>query len=221
MKPYFYGVLLCVAIVIAPLHTACAQTSGHDLHQEMEEYERLGLSMEEWKMIQRSGMDMEQVYELLRAGISISEYFDKPWKELGVSKKEWITKRSQGYTNGQIAFRESRGTECDRQWDVVRAFFMPGIIQIKQKQHLKGIAMTSIAGLSIVASGSIIAYNVATDSDVPFLPFLVVVLPVDMAASSMDIILQHRKANQEKFKRFSFIATASPTEAGCGIAIRF
>ncbi len=202
--------LACLLLLTAfgltkPVH---AQVSGQSLRresneQERETYERLGLSMEEWKKIKESGMEMKKVHRLLRAGISISEYFNEPWKHMGISEKEWIKKRSQGYSDAQIAFKESRGKECDKQWDVVRAFFMPGIIQLKRKQHLKGSIMAATAGAGLLTGTSFLIYNSATGASLPVLPIFVVLLPVDMTWSGMDIILQQRYSANPDLKRFS------------------
>jgi len=53
--------------------------------EELQPWERLGLSITEWKMIEDNKMPMEQVEELLQAGIGISEYFQKPWINLNMT----------------------------------------------------------------------------------------------------------------------------------------
>jgi hypothetical protein len=181
------------ALVIVYLVCAAA---GAMTAKDKEEYERRGLSQVEWQMILDAGMSTEKVDELLAAGISISEYFDYPWLELGISEQEWIRRRRAGMENADIAVHTASHAKAS-DWAVIQNFVLPGFHQWKRDQHGKAAIMTSVA----VLSAGLTAYLSAREGS--FNPLPLIVLVPDMIWSSIDIGIQiHRERNPEA-RRFS------------------
>jgi len=163
-------------------------------------WERLGLSLTEWKLIQDNRMPMEKVEELLKAGIGISEYFQNPWKKLGMTEPKWIAKRRMGLTNDDIE-RQALGAKKDtsmqpakpeaptfRELDRSRenrelfaAFFLPGYMQLREQRKGRGAVMVSLAAVSIAGCAAWSAANRQFMS----LPLFMVLIP-DMGWSFVD-----------------------------------
>lgn len=140
--------------------------------EELQPWERLGLSITEWKMIEDNKMPMEQVEELLQAGIGISEYFQKPWLSLNMTEKEWIGKKRSGMSSYDI---ELQANAANAEWkDEMKSGFhtelsgmsghgerfsalLPGYQQLKNKHKTRGIIMVSLAAGAVTwcTAGSI------------------------------------------------------------------
>ncbi len=164
-------------------------------------WERLGLSLTEWKLIQDNNMPMSKVEELLKAGIGISEYFRRPWEELGISEAKWIAKRREGLTNYDIELqvrnrRENTYTPADSEKndfafkdydrsaedkELFASFFLPGYVQLREKRKGRAIVMIS-AGVGSITGCTI--WSIAQKQFAP-LPLLVVLIP-DMVWSLVD-----------------------------------
>lgn len=128
--------------------------------QEMQPWERLGLSKTEWKMIEDNHMPMSKVEDLLKDGIGISEYFKEPWIDLNLSEQRWIEKRRSGMSNYDI---ETQAKTNNSEWktDMKSGFqseingfsgngekfsaLIPGLQQFKSRRVAKGVIMSSIA----------------------------------------------------------------------------
>ena len=164
-------------------------------------WERLGLSLTEWKLIQDNNMPMSKVETLLKDGIGIGEYFNKPWERLDMTETKWIAKRRSGLTSYDIEL-EVRGEahndtsmqptplhgntfqEFDRSREnreLFASFFLPGYLQLHQKHNARGCVMVSLAAGSIAGC---IAWSAAHGQFMP-VPLLVVLVP-DMVWSLID-----------------------------------
>lgn len=163
-------------------------------------WERLGLSLTEWKLITDSNMPMSKVESLLKDGIGISEYFEKPWEPLGMTESRWIAKRRSGLTNYDIeqqARMAQKDTtmmptpdgyntfeEFDRSketGELASALLLPGLQQYRQHRKPQGRVMVSLAALSLAGTA---AWSISVKQFMP-LPLLVVLLP-DMGWSFVD-----------------------------------
>jgi hypothetical protein len=170
-------------------------------------WERLGLSLTEWKLIQDNNMPMSKVESLLKDGIGISEYFRKPWEPLGMTESKWIAKRRLGLTNYDIeqevhktandssmqptSPEENTFEQFDRSQETREtfgSFFLPGVIQCKRGHKGRGGVMI---GLAIGSIGGTVAWSVAQKQFIP-VPLLAICIP-DMAWSLIDHKVYLRK----------------------------
>ena len=170
-------------------------------------WERLGLSLTEWKLIQDNKLPMSKVEQLLKDGIGIGEYFNRPWEQLGMSESKWIAKRRSGLTNYDIeqqvraahkdtsmqptppqanTFRElDRSRENGEQF---ASFFLPGYLQYRVQHRARSYIMVSLAVGSIAWCT---AWSVTWKQFMP-LPLLVVLIP-DMTWSFIDHKVYRKK----------------------------
>lgn len=163
-------------------------------------WERLGLSLTEWKLITDSNMPMKKVESLLKDGIGISEYFRKPWEPLGMTEGQWIAKRRKGLTNYDIeqevkmanndttmqpapeantTFVEFKQTGETK--ELASALLLPGYQQYRYKQKTQGRIMVSLAVASIAGT---VGWSIGVRQFMP-VPLLVVLIP-DMGWSFVD-----------------------------------
>ncbi|MBN1579050.1 MAG: hypothetical protein JW913_20980 [Chitinispirillaceae bacterium] len=170
-------------------------------------WERLGLSLTEWKLIQENNLPMSKVERLLKDGIGIGEYFSKPWEQLGMSESKWIAKRRSGLTSYDIELQVRTAhqdtsvqstppnvntfRELDRSrenGELFASFFLPGYLQYREKHKGRGSIMVSLAVGSIAGCT---AWSVAQKQFMP-LPLLVVLIP-DMVWSFVDHKVYRKK----------------------------
>lgn len=157
-------------------------------------WERLGLSITEWNMIQDNNLPMEKVEELLKAGIGIGEYFDQPWITINLTEEQWIAKRRSGMTSYDIELEAKTIAPNSRTDDSAAAvnasfqeydqsaetkgkfagFFLPGYMQIKRGDTGKGAIMATLAVGSIAGC---IGWSIAEKNFVS-LPLFAVVIPM-------------------------------------------
>jgi hypothetical protein len=172
---------------------------------DLKPWERLGLSVTEWKLIQDNKMPMSKVEELLGVGIGISEYFTRPWERLGMTEARWIAKRRSGLTSydieqmalvqekkeqrtdtltkeereASIAFVQDERSKENR--ELFASFFLPGVVQAREHQKVRagfmiGFAAGSIAGCTVL--------SIANKQFTP-IPLFVILVP-DMIWSYID-----------------------------------
>jgi len=128
-------------------------------------WERLGLSVTEWKLIKENNMSMEKVENLLKAGIGVSEYYKYPWEYLGTTEEQWIIYRSAGLTDNMIYRKmhpekavivpDSNNVNLEQKPDIsgkVQGFFLPGYLQCKSGRNVLGITQISIAAVGIAGA---------------------------------------------------------------------
>lgn len=189
-------------LVMCLIFQAMAQEGYLPSASEKDYYEKLGLSLTEWQKIKENKIPIEKVYKLMEAGISMTEYFTKPWVDLAVSESEWIDKRRAGFTNDQIS-RKQLNKAGSEQYAVVTNLFLPGFHEWKRRQFVRSSFMTGGSVLSLALSGVAIYRGVQkenTFSDPA--PFLVI-LPVCMIWSAIDIHIQVQKEINPAAQRFS------------------
>lgn len=183
--------LLLVLVVTFPLG-ALAQDDSRP-------WERLGLSLTEWKLIQDNGMPMDMVEKLLKDGIGISEYFSKPWEACNISESEWIEKRRSGLTNYDIEqaeklkqkdfLKSQKPVETTfQEYDVsnenrllLKSFLLPGYVQMTSNDVKKGRIMVGIAAGAVVGT---VGLSIAKKQFIS-LPLVFVLVP-DMIWSLAD-----------------------------------
>jgi hypothetical protein len=173
-------------------------------------WERLGLSITEWNMIQENNLPMNKVEELLKAGIGISEYFDQPWITINLTEEEWIGKRRSGMTSYDIELEAKTiapNSESDDSAAAVNAsfqeydrsaetkgkfagFFLPGYMQIKRGDKGKGAIMATLAVGSIAGC---IGWSI-TEKNFVSLPLFAVVIPMTWSLIDHSI---YRKKNAQ------------------------
>jgi hypothetical protein len=163
-------------------------------------WERLGLSLTEWKLITDSNMPMSKVESLLKDGIGISEYFEKPWEALEMTEAKWIAKRRKGLTNYEIErqahtnrndsaappapdannafvdFDKSHETRA-----LTAALLLPGFQQCRRGHKVRGRIMVSLAAASITGT---VAWSIGVKQFMP-VPIFAVLLP-DLGWSFVD-----------------------------------
>ncbi|MBN1306409.1 MAG: hypothetical protein JXA18_00730 [Chitinispirillaceae bacterium] len=163
-------------------------------------WERLGLSLTEWKLIQENELPMSKVEQLLKYGIGIGEYFSRPWERLGMSESKWIAKRRSGLTSYDIeqqvraarkdtsmqptppqvnTFRELDRSRENR--ELFASLFLPGYLQCREKHKVRGGIMVALAAGSVAGCT---AWSIAQKQFAP-IPLLVVLVP-DMIWSFVD-----------------------------------
>ena len=171
-------------------------------------WERLGLSLTEWKLITDSNMPMSKVESLLKDGIGISEYFEKPWEPLGMTETKWIAKRRKGLTSYDIerqahadqhdslilptpdannAFKDLDQSQETK--SLTAALLLPGFQQYRRGDKGRGRVMVSLTAASIAGT---VAWSIGVKQFMP-VPLLVVLLP-DIGWSYVDhkIYLNHQ-----------------------------
>lgn len=171
--------------------------------QDLEPWEKLGISKTEWKMIHDNKMPMGQVEDLLKAGIGISEYFKRPWEELGLTESKWIEKKRSGMSNYDIEL-EAKSSNAEWKTEMKDAFhsemssmpenleslsaFLPGFQQYKNGKNVKGTFMVSIAATAVTwcVAGS------ARNKNFYALPLFTILLP-DMIWSFVDYKVMKRQ----------------------------
>ncbi|MCX7727624.1 MAG: hypothetical protein N2053_12340 [Chitinispirillaceae bacterium] len=161
---------------------------------EIEPWERLGLSITEWKLIQENKMPMSKVEQLLKDGIGISEYFRKPWDSLGIKEEKWIEMRRAGHSNEEIKIllqkhkmeidEDNSFKEYDNREEKMKSFqslFLPGYTQFQSGKKIRGTIMVSLA------VGSIAGCTIWSIKEKQFisLPLFVILIP-DMVWSLVD-----------------------------------
>ncbi|MBD3422125.1 MAG: hypothetical protein GF398_18590 [Chitinivibrionales bacterium] len=194
-------------------------TPSEITQDEREFYEKLGLSMNEWKMIKSSGMPLKKVYELREAGISVNEYFDRPWEQLDIGEKEWIKKRRRGLTDEDIR-HDYRYERTESQKMLLQNIFLPGFNQLERKQYVRGISMTTIAVASLALGGVALQRNFSNKQQFTEFPiFFFMLLPADMFWSAVDLHMQIQKEINPAVNRFT--SDSAPVSPGfVGLALR-
>ncbi len=174
--------------------------------EQIDPWEKLGLSKTEWIMIEQNHMPMSQVEDLLKAGIGISEYFKKPWVELNMTEQKWIEKKRSGMSSYDIEI-EAKASNTEWKTEMKTGFrsemsgvsenakdfsaLIPGFQQFKSRSVAKGIIMSSIAlgAVSWCTAGSI------SNKHFNSLPIFAVLIP-DIVWSYVDYKVSKRHKNQ-------------------------
>lgn len=188
----------------------CCLFSGLIFAQdELNPWEKLGLSKTEWRLINENNIKMSKVEELLKAGISIGEYIQKPWLPLNLSESSWINKRRSGMTSYDI---ELENQPSDTNWkkdynndagkdlrhmrgngEKFSSLFLPGRYQFRNDHKLKGTSMVGLAG------GSILWCTIGSIASKKFdaIPICVLLIP-DMIWSFVDYKIEKRNEQRSK-----------------------
>ena len=190
MKPLFSLTAALVLFLQLPLFS----------QDDSKPWERLGLSLTEWKLITDNDMPMRKVESLLKDGIGISEFFRKPWEPLGMSEARWIALRRSGLTNYDIEQQvrmanhdtivqptpQGNNTFVDfkrpgETRELTSALLLPGFQQYRYQHKTEGRIMVSLAVASVVGT---VGWSIAIRQFMP-IPILVILVP-DMGWSFVD-----------------------------------
>ncbi len=174
--------------------------------EQIDPWERLGLSKTEWIMIEENHMPMRQVEDLLKAGIGIDEYFKKPWVELNMTEQKWIEKKRSGMSSYDIEV-EAKASNSEWKNEMKSGFrsemsgvsenaesfsaLIPGFQQFKSGSVAKGIIMSSIALGAVTWCTS----NSISNKRFNSLPVFAVLVP-DIVWSYIDYKISKRHKNQ-------------------------
>jgi hypothetical protein len=201
-------VFLCFGICWLPVSAATMTPADKEM------YEKLGLSEAEWGMVLDSHMPVSKVNFLLKSGISISEYFRSPWKELGLTEGEWISKRKSGLSDADIrAIKPASRTEAAAHREntsYIGAFFLPGCFQLSRSEPVRGWIMSG-AALGLVTL--CVAHSLTTKH---FQPLGLILLVPDMLWSGIDIGLQVQREQNPDASRFS----SAPFSVGALVSLQ-
>lgn len=174
--------------------------------EQIDPWERLGLSKTEWIMIEENHMPINKVEDLLKAGIGISEYFKNPWVELNMTEQKWIEKKRSGMSSYDIEI-EAKANNAEWKSEMKSGFrsemsgvsenaesfsaLIPGLQQFKSGSVAKGIIMSSIAlgAVTWCTAGSI------SNKRFNSLPVFAVLIP-DIVWSYIDYKISKRHKNQ-------------------------
>jgi hypothetical protein len=168
------------------------------------EYERLGLSLTEWNLVQQHHMSLDRVKSFLRDGISVAEYFREPWVSIGITEAQWFANRRRGLSDDDM--RGQGRTASAGEWAFIQNFFVPGLHQWIRHDYGKAAAMSGIAVVSLGLYAGLRdtkknPKSIGFDYPVPFL----IILAGDMLWSSIDIGVTIMHENNPDAARFSVV----------------
>jgi hypothetical protein len=115
------------------------------------DYQHAGLSQIEFQNIKESGMSKEKLLHLLEIGVRPGVYLKEPWKDLGVSEKEWLEQRAEGMDDADIdrTYKNYSGNQSL----AYLSFLLPSLYQWNMDEMAKAIAMNvleaSFIGLTV------------------------------------------------------------------------
>ena len=191
----------CLMIVVATVGILAVFVYGQDANNP---WEKLGLSQTEWRMITDNKIPMSKVEQLLTVGISIGEYLQNPWESLKMTEDNWVKKRRSGLTSYDIELEAQRDEtnwkkelksdagkdvhQLTENGEMFSSLFLPGYVQWRTNQKVKGTAMGALAAGSVIwcAAGSI------TEKRFEVLPIVFVLVP-DMIWSFIDYKIEKSK----------------------------
>ncbi len=186
------------------------------------DYKEAGISASEFDMVKEKGMSREELLELLEIGIMPSEYFDEPWKKLGVSKSHWIKQKKQGMEDADID--KNIYTRAKFNHYPLVSFFLPGYYAYKTKRYKAGATMTGIfaAGVALTfLSPSTDAKSSDGKSETkkinPIFPMIAVMACV---WSATDAYLGTRFSHNSDAARFSFVPLID-SSPGAQVLLKF
>jgi hypothetical protein len=103
------------------------------------DYQHAGLSQTEFQNVKESGMSKDKLMHLLEIGIRPSVYLKEPWKDLGVSEKEWLEQREGGMEDGEID--RTYKNQSGNQGLAYLSFLIPSLYQWNEGKIVHAIAM--------------------------------------------------------------------------------
>jgi len=103
------------------------------------DYEHAGLSQTEFQKVKESGMSKDKLMHLLEIGVRPSVYLKEPWKDLGVSEREWLEERASGMDDADID-RTYKNQAGDQSLAYL-SFLVPSLYQWSVDEMAYAIAM--------------------------------------------------------------------------------
>jgi hypothetical protein len=103
------------------------------------DYQEVGLTQTEFQNVKESGMSKEKLKYLLEIGVRPSVYLQEPWKDLGVSEKEWLSQRAGGMEDSDID-RTYKNRAGDQGYAYL-SFLVPSLYQWFTDDMVFAIAM--------------------------------------------------------------------------------
>jgi hypothetical protein len=115
------------------------------------DYQHAGLTQTEFQNVKKSGMSKDKLMHLLEIGVRPADYLKEPWKDLGVSEKEWLQERAGGMDDSDID-RTYKNRSGD-QWLAHLSLLIPSLYQWNSGEMAKAIAIdvaeAALIGLTI------------------------------------------------------------------------
>jgi len=115
------------------------------------DYSHAGLTQTEFQNVKESGMSKEKLMHLLEIGIRPAVYLLEPWKDLGVSEREWLSERASGMSDADIdrTYKNQAGDQGLAYW----SFLVPSLYHWSTDDIAMAIAIdalwVSAVGLTI------------------------------------------------------------------------
>jgi len=103
------------------------------------DYQHAGLSQTEFQNVKESGMSKDKLMYLLEIGIRPSVYLKEPWKDLGVSEKEWLEERAGGMDDADID--RTYKNQVGNQGLAYLTFLLPSLYQWSTDEVAKAVAI--------------------------------------------------------------------------------
>ncbi len=111
------------------------------------DYQHAGLSQTEFQNVKESGMNKEKLMHLLEIGVRPSVYLKEPWKDLGVTEKEWLEERASGMDDADID--RTYKNQAGNQGLAYLTFLLPSLYQWSTDEVAKAVAMNILEASAI------------------------------------------------------------------------
>jgi len=163
------------------------------------DYKHAGLTQTEFQNVKESGMKKEKLLHLLEIGVRPSEYLKEPWKELGVTEKQWLEERAGGMEDGDID--RTYTSRSGNQGIAHLSLLAPSLYQWYTGQMAKAIAID----VAYVASWSLLIYLVTTnEGDEKSWAYGLPVVGAVHLYSWLDAVISTLWDNNPEARNFSF-----------------
>jgi hypothetical protein len=111
------------------------------------DYQHAGLTQTEFQKVKESGMSKEKLMYLLEIGVRPADYLKEPWKNLGVSEKEWLQERAGGMDDSDID-RTYKNRSGD-QWLAHLSLLVPSLYQWYAGEIAKAITIDALEAAAV------------------------------------------------------------------------
>jgi len=165
------------------------------------DYKHAGLTQIEFQNVKESGMTKEKLMYLLEIGVRPSVYLKEPWKDLGVSEKEWLDARSEGMEDGDIDRTYKRQTGS--QGIAYLSFLVPSLYQWYTDDMITAIAM-DVVWASAVGLTAFLATSTGDDDAREMWVYGLGLVAAVHLWSGIDALLSTQWENNPDVKNFSW-----------------
>jgi len=214
MKKFLFPIIaLCFSVSFAQFD----EDEFEDNEWANFDYQHAGLTQTEFQKVKESGMSKEKLLHLLEIGVRPADYLKEPWKNLGVTEKEWLAERAGGMDDSDID-RTYRNRSGD-QGIAYLSFLVPSLYQWSTDQLAKAIAI-DVAYVAAWASFFYLRSNSIGDEDLKIYGLLAVGLV--HLYSGIDAVISTMWDNNPEARNFSFgIMPTGKNSFAAAAALRF